>query len=107
MMKLIEIAETVGITSEVTAAGQKSYPNTAWQWENLASGSSTDVDFILEARLDSAFGWQSISSQETVQNDAGGTEAVDLDVYSDVRIRVVNNDDTNAADVVAELHESP
>jgi len=67
-------------------------------------GSSTDVDFHLEARLDDSLSWADwIEAYSAVGNGSVKMDPIDLESVAEVRVRIVNWDGSNQADVRAEL----
>lgn len=84
----------------------------AFQWE--LSGSSTDVDIFVEARLSDNHSWSDYlkfagSDREgasAANGDGQGPLLLDTGGITQLRVRVVNNDGSNTADVTATLSSS-
>lgn len=108
MSRPISISETLdasgGSNDSTTASANVSSEVGVIHVENQASGASTGVDFHLEARLKDSLSWQDwIVPYSGVGNDAGEIDPVDLQGVEEVRVRIVNQDGSNQADVAAEL----
>lgn len=91
-----------GSDDEVTQKATVDSDSGALQVENR--GSSTNVDFYLEARLDDSLSWADwIKPYSAVGNGSVKMDPIDLESIDEVRIRIVNQDGSNQADVRAEL----
>lgn len=64
-------------------------------------GATTDADIFVEGRLDLDIGWSTLKSAATVANGYSNIWTLDVSDLYELRIRVVNNDGTNGAEVTA------
>lgn len=104
MTQTINIDETLdqsgGATDAVTESYQLRSNTAAFQVE--IGGATTDIDVHFEARLATDLGWADwIPARTGRSNGYSELRGVDVEDITDIRVRVVNQDGSNGADVRA------
>jgi hypothetical protein len=100
VVDIIEIDNALPPGETVTETHAVETANCAFQVE--VDGATTNVDIHVESRLAADMGWVDVVSPATeVATGFADLQSINISNLSYLRVRVVNNDDTNAGHVRA------